>query len=197
MKKTFIKYYLFLAIVGSLIACSEKIDEVYLNPNADARVPVEKILPQVISATVGNYAGHGTMHDVRYIGAYIQNFSFYLPNSNFDQMGHFYNAADVGQSIWRMHYYDIGQNNMRMIKWAEEEKKWDYAGVGQALFGWSWLTIADVNAEIIVKESFNTSQITFKYDTQEDAYNLARDYCFRALENLNKTGDGVSQANLA
>jgi len=197
MKKTFIKYFLFLAILGSQFACSEKIDEAYLNPNAASRVEVEKILPQIISATVGNYAAHGTMHDVRYIGAYVQNFSFSLPNSNFDQMGHFYNPADIGQSIFRMHYFDIGQNNMRMIEWAEEEKKWDYAGVGQAIFGWSWLTIADVNAEVIVKEAFNTSQITFKYDTQEDAYNLARDYCFRALNNLNKTGDGVSQANLA
>lgn len=197
MKKILIKYSFIAALLGSQFACTEKIDEAYLNPNADAKVPVEKLLPQIISATVGNYGGHGTMNDARYLGAYIQNFSFYLPNSNFDQMGHFYNPADVGQSIWRMHYYDIGQNNMRMIEWAEEDKKWDYAGVGQAIFGWSWLTIADVNAEIIVKEAFNTSQITFKYDTQEDAYNVARDYCFKALSNLNKTGDAVSQANLA
>lgn len=197
MKKILIFYSFFLTMLVSQLGCSEKIDEAYLNPNADSRVAVEKLLPQIISATVGNYAAHGTMHDARYIGAYIQNFAFFQPNSIYDQHGHLYNPADVGQSIWRMHYYDIGQNNMRMIQWAEEEKKWDYAGVGQAIFGWSWLTLADVCGEVIVKEAFNTSQITFKYDTQEDAYNLARDYCYKALDNLNKTGDNASQANLA
>ncbi len=197
MKKILIKLSLTLTVVASGLSCTEKIDEAYLNPNASTKVEVEKILPQTIAAMVGNYAGHGTMNDTRFVGAYIQNFAFFSTNSNFDRMGYTNNSADVAQSTFRMHYYDIGQNNMKMIEWAAEDKKWDYVGVGQAIFAWSWLTVADYYAELIVKESFNTNQITFKYDTQEDAYNLARDYCFKALENLNKTGDGVSQSNLA
>lgn len=184
-------------IAGFAVSCSKKIDEAYQNPNADTRVPVESLLPNLISSMAGNYAGHGQMSDIRYVGAYIQNFAFSNTLSNFDRMGYTNSSADVAQSTFRMHYYDIGQNNMKMIQWGTEEKKWDYVGVGQAIFAWSWLTVADYYAELIVKEAFNTSQITFKYDTQEDAYNLVRDYCFAALDNLNKTGDGVSQANLA
>jgi hypothetical protein len=197
MKNILIWISLGAAITASCLSCSKKIDDAYLNPNAATKVPVEQILPQIISAMAGNYAGHGTMHDIRYVGAYIQNFSFYLPNSNFDRMGYTNSVGDIAQSTFRMHYYDIGQNNMRMIQWATEDKKWDYAGVGQAIFAWSWLTVADYYAELIVKESFNTNLLTFKYDSQEDAYKLVREYCFKALENLNKTGDGVSQANLA
>ncbi len=197
MKNKLIKITLGLAVLASGFSCSKQIDEAYLNPNAAIRVPVEEILPQLVSAMVGNYAGHGTMPDVRFVGAYIQSFAYHATQSNFDRMGYTNNTADVAQSTFRMHYYDIGQNNMKMIQWATEEKKWDYAGVGQAIFAWSWLTVADYYAELIVKESFNTNLLTFKYDTQEDAYNLAREYAFQALENLNKTGDGVSQANLA
>ncbi|RYE22312.1 MAG: SusD/RagB family nutrient-binding outer membrane lipoprotein [Sphingobacteriales bacterium] len=197
MKNKFIKFSLLLALVGSGFSCSKQIDEAYLNPNASTKVPVEEILPNLISSMVGNYAGHGTSPDARYIGQYVQQFSYSNNLSNFDRMGYTNSAADVAQSTFRMHYYDIGQNNMKMIEWATEDKKWDYVGVGQAIFAWSWLTVADFYAELIVKEAFNTSQITFKYDTQEDAYNVARDYALKALENLNKTGDGVSQTNLA
>ncbi len=197
MKNKLIKISLLFAVLGTSFSCSKQIDEAYLNPNAATRVPVEELLPQVVSAMVGNYAAHGTMNDSRFVGAYIQQFAYHTTNSNFDRMGYTNNSADVAQSTFRMHYYDIGQNNVKMIEWATEDKKWDYVGVGQAIFAWSWLTIADYYAELIVKEAFNTSQITFKYDTQEDAYNLARDFALKALVNLDKTGDGVSQANLA
>lgn len=184
-------------MVFSIFSCSKKIDDAYLNPNAPTRVPVETLLPNIVASMAGNYAGHGPMNDIRYIGAYVQNFQFYLPLSNYDQMGYTNNAADVGQSTWRMHYYDIGQNAIRMIEWAEEEKKWDYAGVGKAILAWSWLTLTDYYGDVILKEAFITEKITFKYDTQEEVYAHVKNLCFEALDHLNKTGDGVSQANLA
>jgi Starch-binding associating with outer membrane len=197
MKNIIIKTSLFCTLAISLFSCSKKIDEVYQNPNAPVRVPVEELLPNLIASMAGNYAGHGPMNDIRYIGAYVQSFQFYLPLSNYDQMGYTNNASDIGQSTWRMHYYDIGQNDMQMIAWATEEKKWDYVGVGKAIFAWSWLTLTDYYGDVILKEAFQTEKITFKYDTQEDVYNYVRQLCFEALDNLNKTGDGVSQANLA
>lgn len=39
--------------------------------------------------------------------------------------------------------------------------------------------------------------LTFKYDEQPDVYEHVRNLCFEALENLNKTGDGVNQPDLA
>jgi Starch-binding associating with outer membrane len=197
MKNTIIKFSLFCTMLGLVSSCSKKIDEVYQNPNAPTRVPVESLLPNIVASMAGNYAGHGPMNDIRYVGAYVQNFAFYLPLSNYDQMGYTNSAADVGQSTWRMHYYDIGQNAIKMVEWAEEEKKWDYAGVGKGVLAWSWLTLTDYYGDVILKEAFKTELITFKYDTQEDVYNHVRQLCFEALASLNKTGDGVSQANLA
>lgn len=197
MKNTIIKFSLFCTMLGLASSCSKKIDEVYQNPNAPTRVPVESLLPNIVASMAGNYAGHGPMNDIRYVGAYVQNFAFYLPLSNYDQMGYTNNSADVGQSTWRMHYYDIGQNAVKMVEWAEEEKKWDYAGAGKGILAWSWLTLTDYYGDVILKEAFKTELITFKYDTQEDVYNHVRQLCFDALASLNKTGDGVSQANLA
>lgn len=198
MKKSLIKISVFSAIASLCFSsCSKKIDEAYANPNADVKVPVEQLLPQIVSAMAGNYAGHGTMNDARYIGAYIQNWQYYATQSVFDQMGYTNSSGDVAQSTWRMHYYDIGQNNVRMIQWATEDKKWDYVGVGQAIFAWSWLTLTDYYGDVILKEAFRTDQITFKYDTQPEVYEYVKQLCFQALENLNKTGDNVSQANLA
>ncbi len=197
MKNILIKLSFICAVTGSLASCSKKIDNAYQNPNASTRVPVESLLPNIVASMAANYAGHGPMHDIRYIGAYIQNFAFYLPLSNYDQMGYTNTAGDVGQSTWRMHYYDIGQNAVQMVKWAEEEKKWDYAGVGKGVLAWSWLTLTDYYGEVILKEAFKTELITFKYDTEEDVYNNVKQLCFDALADLNKTGDNVSQANLA
>jgi hypothetical protein len=188
-----------LLAIGALIvlvaSCSKKIDEAYQNPNYDVKVAPETLMPQIVASMAGNYGGHGPMNDLRYIGAYVQNFAFAGTQSNFDKMG--YTNTDVAQSFWRSHYYDIGQNNVKMIEWAIENKQWDYAGVGKAIFAWSWLTLTDYHGEVVLKEAFNTDQITFKYDTQEEVYAYSRKLCFEALDLLNKTGDNASQANLA
>ena len=191
-----IKYLLVIsALIIMGVSCSKKIDEAYANPNYDVKVAPEGLLPQIVASMAGNYGAHGPMNDIRYIGAYVQNFAYANTLSNFDRMG--YTNTDVAQSFWRSHYYDIGQNNVRMIAWAIENKQWDYAGVGKAIFAWSWLTITDLNGELILKEAFNTDQITFKYDNQDEVYAYSKKLCFEALELLNKTGDNASQASLA
>jgi len=192
-----------LLVTGLLSSCTKKIEEAYLNPNAPIRVPVEELLPQITSAMTGNYAGHGPLHDSRVISLYTQYFATHTlsaatnTSTHYERMGGVNGASDNAGSIWRTHYFDIGQNNMKLIEWATEEKKWDYVGVGQAIFAWSWLQLTDYHGEIILKEAFNTNLLTFKFDKEEDVYNYVRQLCFEALANLNKTGDNVSQANLA
>jgi hypothetical protein len=191
------KLFSIIVLVGLMVfisfSCSKKIDEAYQNPNADVRVLPELLLPQIESAMWGNYAGHGPANDARYLGQYTQHWVWSGVSSNYDRMGYTNSAGDVGQSIWRMHYYDIGQNNVRMIQWATEEGKWDYVGVGQAIFAWSWLTLTDIYGEVILDEAFNTDLLTFQYNTQEQVYNHVRKLCFEALVNLEKTGDGVGK----
>ncbi len=203
MKKIFI-YGVSLITATTLFvtSCTKKIDEAYANPNADVRVPVEQLLPGIISSMGANSAGHGPYNDYRYLGKYVQNWHYYLANDLYDQMGGRSiplgsTAADQTASIFRAHYYDIGQNNMNMIKWAAEEKKWDYVGVGKAIFAWSWLQLTDVQGESILTEAFDPSRLTFTYQTQEEVYNYVRSLCHEALTYLSMTGDGVSASNLA
>ena len=195
MKYNFKHLLVISALVVMGVACSKKIDDAYANPNYDVKVAPEGLLPQIEASMAGNYGAHGPMNDIRYIGAYIQNFAYYSTLSNFDRMG--YTNTDVAQSFWRSHYYDIGQNNVKMIQWGIENKQWDYAGVGKAIFAWSWLNLTTYHGEVVLKEAFNTDQITFKYDTQEEVYAYVRQLCFEALTYLNKTGDNASQASLA
>ena len=191
-----IKYLLVIsALIIMGVSCSKKIDEAYANPNYDVKVAPEGLLPQIVASMAGNYGAHGPMNDIRYIGAYVQNFAYANTLSNFDRMG--YTNTDVAQSFWRSHYYDIGQNNVKMIAWAIENKQWDYAGVGKAIFAWSWLNLTTYHGEVVLKEAFNTDQITFQYDKQEDVYAEVRKLSHEALTYLNKTGDNASQTNLA
>lgn len=191
-----IKYLLVIsALIIMGVSCSKKIDEAYANPNYDVKVAPEGLLPQIVASMAGNYGAHGPMNDIRYIGAYVQNFAYANTLSNFDRMG--YTNTDVAQSFWRSHYYDIGQNNVKMIDWAIENKQWDYAGVGKAIFAWSWLNLTTYHGEVVLKEAFNTDQITFQYDKQEDVYAEVRKLSHEALSYLNKTGDNASQTNLA
>ncbi len=187
-----------LLLLGS---CTKKIDEAYVNPNADVRVPIETLLPGIIGNFVGNSSsagsGYGIGNDGLYIGRYIQYWATNTAGNQFDQMGGATGGSDILGSVWAMHYYGMGGNLNKMVEWGIEEKKWDYVGVGYAIRAWSWLTLTNVYGEAILREAFRPEQLVFSYDPQPDIYAEVRRVSHVALEYLSKTGDGVSQANLA
>jgi tetratricopeptide (TPR) repeat protein len=203
MKSIYKVLLLVLIITGMSVSCNKKIDDAYLNPNSPVVVPVETLLPQIVSSMAANYAGHGPLNDARFVSMYTQYFTSYTvsatrnSSTTYERMGGTVDGSDNAASLWRIHYYDIGQNAMKIIQWGTEEKKWDYVGVAQAIFAWSWLQLTDYHGEVILKEAFNTNLLTFKFDKEEDVYAYVRQLANQSLENLNKTGDGVSQANLA
>lgn len=182
-------------------SCEKKIDEAFANPNATVRVPVETMLPGIIGNFVGSASAagsaYGTANDGLYVGRYVQFWATNASGNQFDQMGGATGASDILGSIWAMHYYGMGQNLNRMIDWSVEEKKWDYAGVGYAIRAWSWLMLTESYGEVIMTEAFNTSQLVFNYNDQPQVYDTVRTIARLALEYLDKTGDGASQANLA
>ena len=201
MKKTF-QYSLFAALMVILsTSCEKKIAEAFPHPNATVRVPIETMLPGIISNFHGNSSAagsaYGLANDGINVGRYIQYWGANGAGNQYDQMGGATGASDVMGSIWAMHYYGMGQNLNRMIDWGIEEKKWDYVGVGYAIRSFSWLVTTEMYGEIILREAFNTSQLVFNYDDQERVYDTVRVIARQALDYLNKTGDGVSQANLA
>jgi hypothetical protein len=188
-------------LVLMLGSCTKKVDEAFMNPNADVRVPIESLLPGIISNFVANSAAagsaYGLANDGMYIGRYVQYWATNITANQYDRMGGATGASDILGSVWAMHYFGMGENLNKMIQWGIEEKKWDYVGVGYAIRAWSWLTLTTVYGEVIVRESFRPDQLVFKYDDQEVAYEEARKTAHIALSYLSMTGDGVNQANLA
>lgn len=203
MKNNFLKVLFSVGVISTLAgtSCSKKLDEAYANPNATTRVPVESILPSLIGNFMGSSAAagsaYGLANDGLLVGRYVQFFHSNTTLNDFDRMGGATGASDNMGSIWAMHYFGQGQNLNRMVEWATEEQKWDYVGVGQAIRAWSWLMLTNEYGEVILKEAFNSSLQTFKYDTQAEVYDTVRALCFRALGNLNRTDGNVSAANLA
>jgi hypothetical protein len=205
MKNTVNKLLITLSAGSFMVmgSCTKKIDDSYWNPNAQVKQPIETLLPNVIdnmvTAYTANGTGYGPQNDGIYIGRFIQNWATSSAGNQYDQMGDNFigTAPDVMGSIWAGTYYGQGQNLNKIILWGTEEKKWDYVGVAQAIRAWAWTTTTDIHDQIILKEAFNSNQLTFHYDPQEEVYAEAKRLCFEALNNLSKTGDGVSQANLA
>jgi Starch-binding associating with outer membrane len=198
------KIYITILSLSSLFllnSCEKKIDEAFANPNALVKAPVETLLPGIIGNFVGSASAagsaYGTANDGLYVGRYVQFWATNSVGNQYDQMSGATGASDVLGSVWAMHYYGMGQNLNKMIEWSIEDEKWDYAGVGYAIRAWSWLTLTEQYGEAIMTEAFNTSQLVFKYNTQEEIYDTARIIARIALEYLNKTGGQTSQANLA
>lgn len=191
-----------MAFIASTLlwSCTKKIDEAYINPNANVRQPVEQLLPNVIQNMAISNTANGTLYgpqnDGQYVGRYAQFWATNTANNQYDQMSGAVGGSDILGSIWAMHYYGMGQNISRIIEWGIEEKKWDYVGVAYAIRAWSWLALTDMHGEVIVKDAFNTSLLVFKYDQQQEVYEEVKHNARLAIEYLSRTGDGVNAANL-
>ena len=203
MKRIFSSTTIYVTIATAilLVSCQKKINEAYTNPNAGVKKPIETLLPGIIGNMVGSSAAagsaYGVANDGLYVGRYIQYWATNTTGNQYDQMGGATGASDVLGSIWAMHYFGMGHNLGRMIDWGIEDKKWDYVGVGLAIRAWSWLNLTNMYGEVILKEAFDPTKLTFKYDEQKDVYDTVRSLCRQAIAYLNMTGDGVDPQNLA
>lgn len=200
--KNYSKYSLIPIIaVAVLCSCSKKIEESYLNPNAETTKPIEELLPGLIDNMTCSYSAagtnYGTTNDGLYLGKYIQFWAQSTAGNQYDRMGGVTGSSDLLGSVWAMHYYGHGQNLNRVIEWGTEQQKWDYVGVAHAIRAWGWLTLTNVYGEAILKQAFNTSQRVFDYDSQEEIYAEARRVAHLAISYLERTDGNVSQQNLA
>ena len=200
-------------LIVSMTACTKKIDEAYLNPNASVTEPIESLLPGVIGNFLGSSSAAGSSYglggDALLIGRYIQYWGTYSATSpgisytaananNYDQMGGTVGSSDNLGSVWGAFYYGQGQNLNRIIQWGSAQKKWDYVGVALAIRAWGWLELANEYGDaLIIKQAFNTSLQQFTYDPQSLAYDSCRAAAYSALQYLNNTGGSASPANLA
>ena len=202
MQNKIIKSIFFSGVVLALtmISCSKKIDDAYLNPNAPVIVSIENILPGVVGCFTAFNSAAGTNYGVQIddvlLGRYVQYWGSTTNGENYGMMGGTIGSDNTG-GIWAAAYYGMGQNVNRIIEWGIEQEKWDYVGVGYAVRAWSWLELTNQYGEAILKEAFNTNLSQFHYDTQPEFYDSCRAICHRALSYLNRTGGNMNPTNLA
>ena len=171
------KLFIFIVLLSTL-SCSDYVDDAFLNPNAKTTAEPGEVL----AAVQANIA-RGYQFDSRFLGRYIQNWTVTGAAGNWDRMGYDANS-DGGGEKWRSHYWTSGFNVLNMIRDGEAAGKIEYAGVGNAIMAHGWLTLTDYHGEVILKEAFNTSALTFKFDPQEDVYKKVIELCDLSITQL-------------
>ncbi len=163
-----------------LSSCEKYIDDAFLNPNAPTVAKPAEVLPSIIASI-----SRGVQFDARMSGRYIQNWTLTGAGSTWDRMGYDPNSDNGGEK-WRTHYWNLGLNVINMIKDARAEGKPEYIGAGHAINAWSWLALTDYHNEVILREAFNTSALTFKFDSQEEVYQTVAALCDSAIANFDQ-----------
>lgn len=185
------KIYIITALFGLLaLGSCKKFLDVNTNPNNPEKVEANLYLSPMLHWMIT-----APTFDARFVGRYTQNWTLTSVSSTWDRMG-YDPSSDNGGQVFRMTYFDFGQNLVDMNKRAQDEQRWDLLGVGQILKAWGWITATDLHGEIIVKEAINANQTTFAYDTQQYAYEESIRLLDAAIANLKRTDGGVNAAVL-
>jgi hypothetical protein len=184
------RYALVLAGSLTLSAGCENFLDVNTNPNAP-----EIVAPNLYLAPMLHWMVTAPAFDGRFVARYTQQLTIPLvattgTPSTWDRMG-YDRTSDNGGEQWRDYYWNFGQNLIDMMTKSEAEQRWDLLGIGYVLKAWGWLALTDLHGEIIIKEAFDPTKLTFNYDTQQFAY----EEVFRLLDSasvyLQKTGGVV------
>jgi hypothetical protein len=167
-------YAALLLLAVSLGGCKK-----WLDINSDPANPqigtAEVLLPPIQFQMANNVA-----NDYRFLFKYIQNWGAQAANNIYDMHG-YEAASDNAGSIWRMVYVNLGLNLEQMIKDAQENGKWTYAGIGYAIKAWAFQIATDYHGPIILDQAFDTTRLFFNYQDQPEVYEKVREWAHTAL----------------
>jgi Starch-binding associating with outer membrane len=161
-------------------SCKKYLDEAFPNPNKPVVVDADLVFP-----TVTNNLARGLFFDSRFLGNYISYWHRTSTGITWERMG-YDPGSDNGGEKWRTHYWNLGVNLLNVIADGRNTNRPEYAGAGYALFAFSWLQLTDYHGEVILDEAWNSEQLTFKYNTQEQVYDHVKVLCDSALFYLNQ-----------
>jgi hypothetical protein len=179
-----------LAGLMALTAGCQDFLDVNTNPNAPG---ADVVSPNLLLPPMIHWMVTSPQFDGRFIGEYTQQWT--LPGTalnNWSRMGYI-PSSDAGGEQWRTTYWILGHNLIDMMAKAEAEQRWDVLGIGHVLKAWGWLAATALNGEIIISEAFDPNRITFKYDTQEFAYQETLRHLNEAITLLQRTDGNVNQ----
>ncbi|WP_374948773.1 SusD/RagB family nutrient-binding outer membrane lipoprotein [Mucilaginibacter sp.] len=177
MKKTI--YAITAMLTLSFASSCKKYIDINTNPNAPTAVDASTLLPPMLAGMT-----RGNWFDSRYIGQYAQIWGSSSANNVWDQEG-YVPGSDNGGEMWRTVYFSIGQNAILGLQDAMATKKYDYVGVIWAIRAWGWQNGADLYNNMIVKEAYDPTKLTFDYDSPDVVYAEVVKDCQIALNYLN------------
>ena len=181
-----------LAGVLTLTAGCQDFLDVNDNPNAPQTVAANLYLAPML-----HWMATSPQFDGRFVVRYTQQLT--LPGtalSTWDRMG-YDPSSDNGGQQWRDVYWSLGQNLVDMMNISREQERWDLLGIGYILKAWGWQVLTDLHGEIIVEEAIDQSKFSFKYDTQEHAYNEVRILLDSAIMLLQRTDGNIDPSFVA
>jgi hypothetical protein len=186
MKKIY--FIIIVALVFSSSGCKKYLD-INSNPNGPSQAD-----PALYLASIESQYAWGVQFDARALATIVQNWSNSSTGNTFapfEQHGYI-KGSDASADLFRNVYWKGGFNTIDMINNARAETKWDLVGIGLALQAWGWQMLTDYHGELPVTQAFrDPTQNTFPYDSQDTIYAFVKNLCMQALDEFNKTGDGI------
>lgn len=162
------------------------------------------VVPQVVKAELLLPPIEFQMHDdiwqdySRVISKYTQNLAGVTTTAAtlvWEQQG-YASASDVSGVDWRMCYFDMGLNLENMIKDAEANQKYEYAGIGYAIKAWTYQITTDQYGAIILDDAFS-NKLTYYYQDQPDVYARVEQWSQKALKYMSMTSPVSYAAQLS
>ncbi len=179
MKKKFI--YI-LSLFFSLVSCEEYLD---VNTNVDGPSYADGYL--YLANITQQY--QGVYWDNRAIAPMAQMMGT-TSYSNF--ANNYYNlGSDAAGEIWRMTYWNQGQNLENMINQSIEAEDWTLAGIGYAMKAFSWDMLTKVHGELPMTDAFVPDLLSHDYDYQKEIYAQVREWAYTSIELLERADDHV------
>jgi hypothetical protein len=169
-----------LAVTAS---CQDYLD-VNTNPNAPETVAANLYLSPML-----HWMATGQDWDGRCTSQFTQQLT-QTSRSVYAMMGPNLNTDTCGQE-WRDVYWSFGQNLIDMMDIAQSEQRWDILGAGYVIKAWGWQELVDAYGNIIIKEAFDQTRLSFDYDSEEFAYQEVQRNLDSAIVYLNRTDGAV------
>ena len=172
MKKILIAF----ATITTLFIASSCNGYLDVNKNVDTPdwVQPNLRLAPVLSGFVSNY------YDMRTVGPIVQYFNGSGTAATYGASMSFFSASDYAE-VWKMTYYEFGQNVEDMINDGKKLNQPFYSGIGLALKAYGWYELTSLHGEAPCKEFLDPGRTVFDYDSQEYIFSQSRSWAKQAI----------------
>jgi len=187
------KILVLLVTIYSLLAVASCNSYLNVNNNVDTPdwVQPNLRLAPILSGFVSNY------YDLRMVGSMSQYFSGSgTAGYTYGSYMYYAPASDYAE-VWKMVYFEWGQNLEDMINDGKRLNQPLYSGIGLALKAYGWYELTSLHGEAPCKEFLDPGRTVFDYDSQEYILGQSRMWAKQAIAILSSPDATVYPASLS